>query len=97
MKKIIATSAAALAACTVFAKAAVTDTPTEPMSDCKETYILRDYEGYVACFDEGADEPFLVTGTRVSDLRPLDGIMLQGGVEFHGAQAVSRALEDYCS
>ncbi|MBQ1546209.1 MAG: hypothetical protein IIZ59_01605 [Clostridia bacterium] len=97
MNKMIATGAAALAACTVFAKTAMSDAPPETISDCKETYILRDYEGYVACFDEGADEPFLVTGTLVANLRPLDEIMLRDGVELHGAQAVSRALEDYCS
>lgn len=61
------------------------------------TYILRDYNGKVACFEEQADAPFLITDVEVLNLPPTDRKMLAAGVEVIGSRALSRALEDYRS
>ncbi len=60
-------------------------------------YIFRNFNGFVACYEQGQSEPFLITQTKVENLRPLDEIMLSDGVEVCGSKAMSRALEDYCS
>ncbi len=62
-----------------------------------KTYVIREYEGMVACFEQDSDEPFLVTETAVRNLPPTDRKMLAGGVEVVGSRALSRALEDYRS
>lgn len=61
------------------------------------TYIIREYEGKVACFETDSSEPFIVTERLVRDLTPIDRQMLSGGVEVVGAKNLSRALEDYNS
>lgn len=61
------------------------------------TYIIKEYNGMVAGFEENSEEPFLVTEIEVKNLPPTDRKMLAGGVEVVGAKAFSRALEDYRS
>ena len=68
-----------------------------PESVCSRAYVFADVDGYVACFEKGGSEPFLITKKRVSELPELDREMLKNGVEVFGARAVSRGLEDYCS
>ncbi len=58
-------------------------------------YVFKDYNGRVACYEEGAKDPFLVTDVVVNDLTELDREMLGKGVVVSGAKAMSRALEDY--
>ncbi len=70
---------------------------TAPGNECSRTYVFGEVDGYVACFEKGESKPFLITKKRVSELPELDREMLSGGIEVHGARAVSRGLEDYCS
>lgn len=60
-----------------------------------KTYIIKEYDGKVACFDLDNEHPFLVTEVEVINLPPIDRKMLHGGVEVVGSRALSRALEDY--
>ncbi len=96
MKKLIL-AAAAVAVCVAIG-ALIGAAHEEPVpGDCNRTYVFRDEGGFVACFELGESEPFLVTDIEVKDLTPLDRVMLRSGVEVYGARAMSRTLEDYCS
>ena len=90
--------AAAIVICIVFAfsmyfiQAKATQAmPEQPI----HRYVLKEYEGRVACFEEGECMPFLVTDVIVKDLLPTDRKKLNEGVTVTGAKAMSRALEDY--
>lgn len=97
MKRLIAAAAVLLLAAAIVMivsdakKASRASAPAE----CERTYVFRDCGGYVACFELGSDEPFLVTDKPTRELTPLDREMLSRGVEVHGAKAMTRALEDY--
>ncbi len=93
-KKIIVAAAVCILLVTAiyFISAQASEPPQEPTV---HRYIFKDYGGRVACYEEGAEEPFLVTEVIVKDLTPLDRKMLSEGVEVTGAKAMSRALEDY--
>ena len=58
-------------------------------------YIIREYNGRVACFEESAVKPFLTTDVRVNDLPYADQLLLDDGISVSGAKQLSRALEDY--
>lgn len=66
-----------------------------PLPSGNRTYVLREHDGVVACYEEQADEPFLITDVKVIDLPPKDRSMLADGVVVVGSRALSRALEDY--
>ncbi|MBQ3691832.1 MAG: hypothetical protein II931_00695, partial [Clostridia bacterium] len=64
-------------------------------TDANRTYIVKNYEGKVACFEEGSTTPFMITEIYVINLPPLDREMLENGIEAVGAKKLSRVLEDY--
>ena len=97
MKRLIITTLSIIAVCFGINAAAAHAKHTNTPDDCIRTYIFREYNGVVACFEEDEDEPFLVTNVPVKNLTPIDRVLLSAGVEVHGAAAMSRALEDYCS
>ncbi len=102
MKKLIIITLSILVVCAGIniGIACATDYPREEQTSAEigsKTYIIREYCGMVACFEEDSDEPFLVTDTPVRNLPPMDRQMLSGGVKVVGARALSRALEDYRS
>lgn len=97
LKKLLLAAAIALALCFAVRAAAENGGIKPCASDCNRTYIFRDEGGYVACCEQGEDEPFLITNVRVTDLTPKDRQMLSQGVSVRGARAMSRALEDYTS
>ena len=68
-----------------------------PAADYSRTYIFRELDGVVACYEQGEEKPFLVTSVEVKNLTPKDRVLLAAGVDVHGARAMSRALEDYAS
>lgn len=98
MKKLITATLCILAACAAINIAVIGAASyggEEPSYN--RTYIIKEYEGKVACFEENSEKPFLVTETLVKNLPPVDRKMLRGGVEVVGAKSLSRALEDYRS
>ena len=68
---------------------------TEEALSANRVYIIKEYNGRIACFEQYASTPFIVTDIKVLDLPPLDRKMLSHGVEVNGAKEMSRALEDF--
>ena len=97
MKRLICAAALIFSVCAVIGLISAGAKPQADVSDCCRTYIFRSYNGVVACFEEGEEKPFLVTSRKISDLPPLDRIMLAAGVEVVGARAMTRTLEDLTS
>lgn len=93
MKKLIAATLALLCVCAAIniyiARAQTSHAP----ADCSRTYVFGIHDGFVACYEQGADVPFLVTTRAVRDLTPLDRALLSEGVEVYGAREMSRTLE----
>ena len=98
MKRLIITTVSIVLVCiavnfaVIKAKSYNDDTPTG-----NRTYIIKEYQGRVACFETDSSEPFIITERLVKDLPPIDRKMLLGGVEVVGAKNLSRAIEDYNS
>ncbi len=89
--------AAALAATAVISKVSA--------DNCKEatcfqqvdenSYVLRDYEGYVAVFVENDPNcPMTVTDIQISTLRELDQRLLQTGMKVKTHERLVMTLED---
>ena len=95
MKKMILTTLSIIALCTVINYTAVSAKSEPPILSANRTYILREYNGVIACFEENVDEPFLITEVIVRYLPPKDRSMLKSGIKIIGSRALSRALEDY--
>ncbi len=98
MKKLIMITAAIIIVCAavncVIVNASSYD---ESIPTGNRIYIIREYDGKVACFEQDSEKPFLITETLIRDLPPIDRMMLTDGVEVIGAKSLSRALEDYRS
>lgn len=61
----------------------------------ENSYVLRDYEGYVAVFVENdPDCPMTVTDIQVSTLRELDKQILQTGMKVQSHERLVMTLED---
>lgn len=64
-------------------------------SPVESSYVLRDYEGYVAVFVENDPRcPMTVTDIEVSTLRELDRRLLQTGMKVSSHENLMMTLED---
>lgn len=60
-----------------------------------KSYVLRDYEGYVAVFVENDPNcPMTVTDIQVSTLRELDKSLIQTGMKVKSHERLVMTLED---
>lgn len=71
----------------------------EKITQNKETkdFIIKEYNGSVAVFENGQDLPFKTTETMVADLPTADRELLKKGIGVGSPEELSRILEDYCS
>ena len=61
----------------------------------EKSYILREYEGFVAIFIEGGPaSPLTVTDIQVSTLREFDRDLLQTGMRISSHERLMMTLED---
>lgn len=95
MKKLIIATLSIVLVCIAVNFAVITAKSENTPQTGNRTYIIKNYDGKVACFEEDSESPFLITDVQIITLPPLDREMLEGGVEVIGARAMSRALEDY--
>ena len=95
MKKLILVTLSVIALCTAINCTVVSAKSDASTFSANRTYILKDYNGMVSCFEENADEPFLFFFVKVRYLPPKDRSMLAQGIKIIGSRALSRALEDY--
>lgn len=82
---IIGTAAAVLSALTgVYGTAAAYSTD----------FILCEYNGKIALFEDGSNEPLAVYRTSIESLYPADVELLQEGIHLKSRAEVSRLIED---
>ena len=60
-------------------------------------YVLKDYDGRLAVFKTGQEEPELVFDVFVSTLPEYDQTALQSGVAAKDLEELNRLIEDYIS
>ena len=66
----------------------------EELYDTARYYIIKEYEGKVALFEEGATEPSAVYSTTIGMINPADVALLKDGIRLRGMAEVARLLED---
>ncbi|MDL2233334.1 hypothetical protein LJC63_07115 [Ruminococcaceae bacterium OttesenSCG-928-L11] len=72
--------------------------PEEPPDEEPEyAYILKEYEGRVAVFVPGSDEPQMTFDTYVRFLPDYDRIQMKAGIPVRDFEALSAIIEDYIS
>lgn len=59
--------------------------------------VLGSFKGYVALFDEGAQEPKQIFPYQVAALPPADQAALEEGIVIRNDTQLSQLLEDYLS
>lgn len=95
MKRLIIATLSIILVCMIINSAILTVKSEEDPKSVNRTYIIKNYEGKVACFEENSSSPFMITEIFVINLPPLDREMLKDGIKIIGAKNLSRALEDY--
>lgn len=70
----------------------------EPEDNPKKSgYIIKDYKGNIAVFENGENKPFRVTDIEVKNLPEADQKELKSGVEAPDNGKLQTLLEDYLS
>ncbi len=60
-------------------------------------YVVKEYSGNIAIFEENSEFPFKVTDIRLSELPDGDKKLLSKGIIASNSQELNCILEDYCS
>ncbi|MCQ4022007.1 MULTISPECIES: hypothetical protein [unclassified Ruminococcus] len=68
---------------------------TEPSKACE--YIVKEFYGRVAVFENGKETPLDITDTAIDSLPDFDKQQLKIGVYAANERELKRLLEDYCS
>lgn len=96
MKKLLIITLSIISVCMIINFAILTAKSDEHQPlNANRTYIIKNYEGKVACFEKDSTSPFIITDVYVINLPPLDREMLENGIETVGSRNLSRILEDY--
>ena len=85
MKKLALSAAALLTAPAIAAVAYAEDTVC---------FVLREYNGRIALFNESSDEPLAVYKTPLTSLYPGDMALLREGIRLKNRAEVTRLLAD---
>ena len=62
--------------------------------DITRCYVIREYEGKIALFEDGGTEPLAVYSSDLSGLTASDALLLREGIRLRTMAEVSRLLED---
>ncbi len=69
--------------------------PASARPEAEDTYLLREYEGYVAVwYPAGAEHPAMITETRTDSLPPSDRAALRAGIPAADREEMARLLDD---
>jgi len=91
----LALAAAVSGPVAAFALGGVKEEAAVQAPEAENSYILRDYDGYVAIFVENEPKlPVTVTDIQVSTLRELDRKLLVTGMKVKGHEELVMILED---
>lgn len=66
----------------------------QSISEELSCYIIKEYNGKVALFREGEEEPAAVYSTPISQINPADAELLKNGIRIRGMTEAARLLED---
>lgn len=61
------------------------------------TYIVKNFNGRVAVFEDSNSTPFRVTDVNIKDLPKDDQILLESGITANSKEQLNSILEDYLS
>ncbi|MGN0649855.1 MAG: hypothetical protein ACI4KM_05415 [Oscillospiraceae bacterium] len=62
--------------------------------DVTRCYVIGEYEGKIALFEDGNTEPLAVYSSEISDLTAADALLIRDGIRLRTLTEVSRLLED---
>ena len=62
--------------------------------DITRCYVIREYEGKIALFEDGGTQPLAVYSSELSELTDADALLLREGIRLRTMTEVSRLLED---
>ena len=71
--------------------------PVSETGEEDQRYLIRDYNGRIAVFLEGMEEPELIFDIYTKTLPELDQQQLSQGIVVVGYQRMTRLVEDYTS
>ena len=60
-------------------------------------YVVKEYNGRIAIFEENSETPFKITDVRLSELPDGDKKLLSKGIPASSSRELNCILEDYCS
>jgi hypothetical protein len=66
----------------------------EMLTDTAKYYVIKEYDGKIALFEDGNDEPLAVYSTPLSQINQADAFLLNDGIRLKGMSDVARLLED---
>lgn len=82
------------AAAGVFSESSGVLAEAQSLADELSCYIIKEYDGKVALFREGQDEPAAVYSTPIGQINPADAELLKKGIRIRGMTEAARLLED---
>lgn len=65
------------------------------LSEQLSCYTIREYEGQIALFKDGSEQPVAVYSIPVEGINPADYELLREGIRLQNLSEVSRLLEDW--
>ena len=71
--------------------------PNSSTNNRNLVYVVKEYNGNIAIFEENSDIPFKVTDIRLCELPEGDKKLLSKGIPASSSQELNCILEDYCS
>lgn len=60
-------------------------------------YIVKEYNGKIAVYNENMDKPIKTTDSSVDSLPEIDRALIQKGIKVEDKTELRKLLEDYCS
>lgn len=94
---LIGTAAVSLAAIVVLLLVGAKSPAPQPESSAAAVYILSEWEGKLAVFLPGKENPSQIYEVYITTLPPAEQERLKVGVPASGEEELSRLLEDYTS
>ena len=61
------------------------------------TYIVKNFNGRIAVFEDESTTPFKITEINIKNLPKEDQILLENGIRADSKEQLNSILEDYCS
>ena len=69
----------------------------KPQCNHNLVYVVKEYNGHIAIFEENSDTPFKITDVLLSELPDGDKKLLNKGIPASSSRELNCILEDYCS